>query len=50
MAIRVNVTSEIKCSSTLQFAVEIICNGRSDPANKIKKGTIKIGAEEMDRR
>ena len=49
MAIRVNVTSEIKCSSTLQFAVEIICNGRSDPANK-KKGTIKIGAEEMDRR
>jgi len=41
MAIRGNVTREIKCSSTLQFAVEIICNGRSDPANKIKKVQLK---------
>jgi hypothetical protein len=37
IAIRGHVRREIKCPSTLQFVVEIICNGRSDPANKRKK-------------
>jgi hypothetical protein len=50
MAIRCKVRREIKCKSTVQYVVQIIYNGRSNPANKRKQETIKMRPEKMDRR